>query len=53
MPTQPDGARRATVVTLGRLGFVGPRGAEAERLLSQPKRVDIVSMQVRPLKQLI
>ena len=40
--TQPAGLRLATVVTLGRLGFEGPAGTEAARLLSQPKRVAVL-----------
>ena len=42
MQTQPASIRLATVVTLGRLGFVDPVGAAAERLLCQPKRVAIL-----------
>ncbi|MFA6167881.1 MAG: BTAD domain-containing putative transcriptional regulator [Gemmatimonadaceae bacterium] len=40
--TQPASLRLATVVTLGRLGFEGPAGTEAARLLSQPKRVAVL-----------
>ncbi|MHB8838476.1 MAG: AfsR/SARP family transcriptional regulator [Gemmatimonadaceae bacterium] len=40
--TQAAGPKLATVVTLGRLGFVGPKGADAARLLSQPKRVALL-----------
>ncbi len=40
--TQPAGIRLATVVTLGRLGFVGPASAESARLLCQPKRVALL-----------
>jgi DNA-binding SARP family transcriptional activator len=39
--THAASTQRATVVTLGRLGFVGPQGVEA-RLLSQPKRVALL-----------
>ena len=40
--TQPAGIRLATVVTLGRLGFVGTAGTDAARLLNQPKRVAVL-----------
>ncbi|MHB0962362.1 MAG: AfsR/SARP family transcriptional regulator [Gemmatimonadaceae bacterium] len=40
--TTPASQRLATVVTLGRLGFEGPAGTEAARLLSQPKRVAVL-----------
>lgn len=40
--TQTASVNLATVVTLGRLGFEGPAGAESARLLSQPKRVAVL-----------
>lgn len=40
--THTAGLRSATVVTLGRLGFIGPADAESMRLLSQPKRVALL-----------
>lgn len=40
--TQPASVRLATVVTLGRLGFAGPKETESARLLSQPKRVALL-----------
>lgn len=40
--TQPASSRLATVVTLGRLGFAGPRETDSARLLSQPKRVALL-----------
>ncbi|MBA4073287.1 MAG: hypothetical protein C0497_15910 [Gemmatimonas sp.] len=40
--TQPASIKLATVVTLGRLGFVGSREAQSARLLSQPKRVALL-----------
>ncbi len=40
--TRAAGPKLATVVTLGRLGFVGPKDADAARLLSQPKRVALL-----------
>ena len=39
--TQPASAKPATFITLGRLGFVGPKGAQS-RLLRQPKRVALL-----------